>query len=180
MTPEEMARAAEKAGLDGVVITEHDTLWRTDELAALQRDAAGLKVFAGMEVSCREGHFLAIGIESTEGIYYDMPASKLIELAHGRGAAIIAAHPYRYDPAEGDLCYGLDIDGVEVDSSNTGPEASALAKRLARAKGVPEITSSDSHSVETLGRYFTEFPDDASNAKDVARSVLGWKGALGR
>src|SRR5258708_14083259 len=55
----ERARAV---GLDGVVITEHDYQWEADELADLAARADGLKVFSGVEVSTREGHFLVSGL----------------------------------------------------------------------------------------------------------------------
>lgn len=169
MTPEEAIRAAHQAGLDGMIFSEHDLLWSGKDLDLLRKEfTEEFLVFAGMEVSCEEGHFIVIGLTGNEGVSYGMPAEELIELSHESGAIVIAAHPYRYSLDQGDLCYGLEIDGVEVDSSNTTSEAALLAKTLAESKGVIKIQSSDSHSVKTLGSYFTEFPETISTAGEIA------------
>lgn len=172
MTPEEAVRAAMGAGLEGVVFSEHDTLWTEDELAQLRRKfGEKLKIFAGVEVSCEEGHFICLGLEDDSGLYHYMPAGELIALAHGNAAVVIAAHPYRYSVEQGDTCYGLDIDGVEVDSSNTTAEGRRLALELAERTGVAAIESSDSHSTTTVGRYSTEFEGEAGSIRDLAESI---------
>src|SRR4051812_29255222 len=60
--PDELLARARAAGLDGVVITDHDFQWPADELAALAARADDLRVFSGAEVSAREGHFLVYGL----------------------------------------------------------------------------------------------------------------------
>src|SRR6516162_7743877 len=63
MDPFDMVQRAVEIGLDGVVITEHDALWPERELDDLRAAAPGLVVLAGVEVSTREGHFLAYGVQ---------------------------------------------------------------------------------------------------------------------
>src|SRR5215813_9292992 len=64
--PLELIERARAAGLDGVVITDHDYQWHADELAELAARAGGLRVFSGAEISAREGHFLVYGLPSLE------------------------------------------------------------------------------------------------------------------
>jgi len=47
-------------GLTGVVITEHDWLWSEDELDELRAASPAMQVYAGVEVSAHEGHFLCM------------------------------------------------------------------------------------------------------------------------
>src|SRR5262245_64609777 len=62
--PSRLVERAKQLGLDGVAITEHDWLWTQPELEELRRAADGLMVFAGIEVSAREGHFLVYGVHN--------------------------------------------------------------------------------------------------------------------
>ena len=66
--PEVLVERARLAGLDAVVITEHDYQWEADELADLNARADGLVVLSGVEVSAREGHFLVYGLPDLEGV----------------------------------------------------------------------------------------------------------------
>ena len=50
-----LVKRAREIGLDGVVITEHDYQWGSDELAELAAHAAPLLVFSGAEISCARG-----------------------------------------------------------------------------------------------------------------------------
>src|SRR5215813_195545 len=64
MDPQVMLQRAREIGLHGVVITEHDWLWTEAELDELRAAAPGLVVLAGVEVSTRQGHFLAYGVRN--------------------------------------------------------------------------------------------------------------------
>ena len=75
MDPVALVRRARQIGLDGVVITEHDWLWTEDELRELRSVAPGLVVLAGVEVSAREGHFLAYGVSDPFAVPRGIEAS---------------------------------------------------------------------------------------------------------
>src|SRR5688572_19668660 len=60
--PFDLLRAAEAAGLDGVVLTEHDYLWTEDELDELRAAAPGLVILSGVEVAGRGGDMLCYGV----------------------------------------------------------------------------------------------------------------------
>src|SRR5260370_17144831 len=83
MDPIALVRRARQVGLDGVVITEHDCLWTETELEELRRAEPGLVVLAGVEVSCREGHFLAYGVRD------------LCAIPHGTGLAALSRDAHR-------------------------------------------------------------------------------------
>jgi len=95
--PWELIEHAREIGLDGVVITEHDYQWKADELAELAARAAPLRVFSGVEVSALEGHFLVYGLPSLEDVFPGIALAKLLPLVHRHRAAIVGAHPFRWD-----------------------------------------------------------------------------------
>jgi hypothetical protein len=175
-SPQAAVEAAIKAGLDAIVFTEHDCAWGSDEIERVRRYADGrLIVLSGMEVSCREGHFLLFGPVDYAALSVGMPVEDLIRLARLAGAAVIAAHPFRFDERQGYDCYGFDIDGVEVNSVNTSSRAHVLAEELASKKNLFRFTASDAHGVNYIGAYHTEFPDHVKNEEDVAAFILGFR-----
>jgi hypothetical protein len=174
MSPQAAVDAAINAGLDAVVFTEHDCAWTQDELENMAHYAGGrLIVMGGMEVSCREGHFLVFGLSDYSALSVGMSVTELISAAHAVGAAVIAAHPFRFDERQGYDCYLLDIDGVEVNSVNTSSRGHALAEELALKRDLFRFTSSDAHSATYVGAFYTEFSDDVRNQEDVAAYIIG-------
>ena len=79
------------------MITEHDYQWQPDELAELAARAGSLRVFSGAEISAREGHFLVYGLPSLEDVPPGILVRDLIEVVRRHQAAIVAAHPFRWD-----------------------------------------------------------------------------------
>lgn len=178
MSMEQAIEAAIRQQLDGIAITEHDYQWQEKELQPYQqRYGKYIRIFTGVEVSCLEGHFLVYGLPDLKEVYSGMPAKELIRIAHQQQAVVVVAHPYRYHREAGDYCYQLDIDGVEIDSSNTGKKAAQLALRLAEKKKVFPQISSDAHAPEVIGKYTTPFPDDMESIHDLVEFIRsrGWE-----
>ena len=61
--PFELLRSATAAGLDGIVITEHDYWWPDEELEELRAAAPELVILAGIEVTGRGGDVLVYGVK---------------------------------------------------------------------------------------------------------------------
>src|SRR3954470_24590280 len=95
--PRVLIARAREVGLDGVVITEHDYQWEAGELADLAARAGGLRVFSGAEVSVRGGHFLVYGLPYLDEAPPGVQLADLLRLVRRHGAAIVAAHPFRWD-----------------------------------------------------------------------------------
>jgi hypothetical protein len=177
--PHQLIEAARAAGLDGVVITEHDEQWTTDELAELSRQADGLVVLSGVEVSALEGHFLVYGLPDLDGIGPGIALGELIAEADRHGAAVVAAHPYRwgqdFDAIADEHAAGLA--GVELVSNNVTPETRALTEEVASRLRLATTGSSDGHQPEVVGCYFTEF---AGPIRTMAEFVAALKRGEGR
>ena len=178
--PEELIERAREAGLDGVVITEHDRIWDPDELDELSARADGLTVLSGAEVSTREGHFLVYGLTDLDDCAPGVALADLMRIVREQGAAIVAAHPYRWDQDFDAIIsdHGPAFDAVELASNNVLPDMrQKIDELLRRCPSMGSTGSSDAHEPATVGCYFTEFPGPV---RSMAEFVAALKGRSGR
>src|SRR5438270_5548718 len=120
MDPFALVRRAQEIGLDGVVITEHDWLWTEAELEELRAAAPGLVVLAGIEVSAREGHFLAYGVRDPFACRRGIGAAELCREVHRQGGVVVAAHPFRWGQKFDSILRKErpELDGLELMTNN--------------------------------------------------------------
>jgi len=92
-TLREIADAAGRAGLDYVVLTDHDTLVPRDDRWQGWRD--GVLLVAGVEISCRDrSHVVVMGGRDVAGLRWKPLRRVLFDLANQGAAAFVAhAHP---------------------------------------------------------------------------------------
>src|SRR5437868_2217657 len=119
MDPVDLVHRAREIGLDGVVITEHDWLWTEEELNELRAAAPGLVVLAGVEVSAREGHFLAYGVRDPFAVPHGIGVAALCREVHRQGGAVVAAHPFRWGQRFDEILRKEqpELDGLELMTS---------------------------------------------------------------
>jgi predicted metal-dependent phosphoesterase TrpH len=173
MDPFALCRRAESIGLDGVVITEHDWLWTEEELNELRREHPGLVILAGVEVSAREGHFLAYGVHNPFALPHGIGVSELCREVHAQGGAIVAAHPYRWrQPFDEILAEQRpDLDGLELMTRNMDEDCRRRAATVNRRLGLCGLGSSDAHDEEVLGVCYTDFRAQIRNAADLVAAI---------
>src|SRR5262245_45919067 len=173
MDPFALVRRAREIGLDGVVITEHDWLWTEPELEELRAAAPELVVLSGVEVSCREGHFLAYGVRNPFAVPRGMRAADLCREMHRQGGVVVAAHPFRWgQPFDSILKKERpELDGLELMTSNMDADCRRLAAGVRTRHHLAGLGSSDAHDEETRGVCYTESPDQDPGRADVAAAI---------
>ena len=171
--PTDLVREARARGLDAVVITEHDHQWSAGELAELNAQSEGLVVLSGAEVSAREGHFLVYGLPDLAEVEPGVSLGDLIKVVRQHQAAIVAAHPFRWEQDFPALIaqHGPVFDGVELVSNNVTPETRKLTERALQATPMPATGSSDGHVPAAVGCYYTEFPGTIRTMSDFVRAL---------
>ena len=92
LDPADLASRAREAGLDGICLTEHDSVWDPVEAQRIAEDQNFL-VIPGVEISTDDGHILAFGVEKY--VFGMHRVGRLAEHVQERGGCLIAAHPYR-------------------------------------------------------------------------------------
>lgn len=173
MPPDVLCRRAKQIGLDGFVITEHDWLWTDDELDELRQAHPGLVILAGVEVSTREGHFLAYGLRDPFRVPRGIGCADLCREVHRQGGAVVAAHPFRWGQKFDDILARQrpKIDGMELMTKNMDADCRTRAARTRSRLEVTGLGSSDSHEEETLGFCFTEFAATIRDMADLVEAI---------
>ena len=75
-----MIEAATRRGLEGIIITDHDSVRGGLVGIEVARDYRDFKVIPGAEITTRAGHILAIGID--ENVQRGLGVEETVELIH--------------------------------------------------------------------------------------------------
>jgi predicted metal-dependent phosphoesterase TrpH len=176
INPFSLLRQAQELGLAGLVITEHDFLWTSEELDELRAATPQVQVFAGMEVSAAEGHFLCYGVKEPVRLPRGIAVKNLCREVHAQGGVVIAAHPYRWNQNfDAVLGTGALLDGLEVLSSNMDASCRAKAKTVWENHTKPwsALGNSDGHQLPVIGVCYSEFPDAIRDESDLLEALRG-------
>jgi predicted metal-dependent phosphoesterase TrpH len=177
--PFDLLASARAAGLDGVVLTEHDYFWPDKELEELRAAAPDLVILSGIEVTGRGGDVLVYGITNPFSLSKGIAWPELCREVHRQGGVAVAAHPNRWgQPFERLLRDpGVEFDGIEVMSNNMDPDLRArAAELLVKHPYFAQLGNSDSHAPETVGCCYTDFDYDIRTARDLVAGIRGRKG----
>jgi predicted metal-dependent phosphoesterase TrpH len=173
--PEDLAFAMYRSGMDGLVIAEHDHLWPAEDIARLNAGLNRKRIYRGVEVSSRNGHFLVIGLDELDGIRPGIGIEALIRAIDAQQAAIIWAHPYLH---YGNIASPLDsvemprgLHAVEVASGVTHGKESTATRSLARRMGLAAVGGSDAHVPGQVGCAYTLLADLPVDEKHLAAAI---------
>ncbi|SEA38260.1 hypothetical protein SAMN04488065_2902 [Haloplanus vescus] len=173
--PEEIVTAAIEAGLDGVAITNHDTLDGYAEVVAQAPER--LDIIPGVEVTTTQGHMLALGV-STVPPQADPCA--VIDHIHEQGGVAVLSHPF--DTFRESYIDSLDeigdkVDAVEVTNSRCIlPRFNRRAREFADRRGLSVTGGSDAHFAMEVGRAVTECSGPVLDAIQADETQAGGRG----
>ena len=177
--PFELLKSARRAGLDGIVLTEHDYLWPEAELEELRAAEPELVILGGIEVTGRGGDMLVYGIADASTLPRGIGWGELVKEVHRQGGAAVAAHPNRWgQPFEKVVRdSGAELDGIEVMSNNMDRELRVQAAELLKKyPNFAQLGNSDSHAPWSVGCCYTEFDAVIRTSADLASAIRGRKG----
>lgn len=179
---DEMITVASLRGLDGILITEHNSIWHDEAFYAWALDES-VQLLNGIEVSTNWGHIVVIGLPRYISGIHDAEVLRII--ANRYHGFLIAAHPFRRVFERGRQVHNLLglhhptveeaashplfdlVDDVEVLNSGTSDHENALAREIARRRGWPGIGASDSHSANSVGQDVTVIDRPVSVVEDL-------------
>jgi len=173
-TLKEVVTNAKKRGLDGVAVTDHDTT-RGAKILAKQKQ---LLVIPSIEVSCLQGHVLALGV--TEPITPRLSLTETVEKIHQKDGIAVIAHPavVLKTGLGHKISSASSIDAIEVINAAAFPffVSNYLSRRLAQRLRLPETAGSDAHHPQEIGKAYTLI-DAESNRDDIIESIRRGKTA---
>lgn len=151
ITAEELVFYAKKRRLDGVAVTDHDSVEGLREFCHLE----GLLVVPGVEVETRQGHVLAIGVDTA--VEAGLSFFETVGLIHDLGGLAVVAHPTAFfKGASGDV-FDQGFDAMEVVNSSAMPFSFSVRRNrgLAARFGLPQTGGSDAHYGPEVGLGYT-------------------------
>lgn len=171
--PELLAHLVATSNLRVVAITDHDTIRGAREAAQLAC-FFGIDVIVGEEVSTRDGHLLALFIDT--GLPAGRPAAETIAAIHAQGGLAIVPHPFdtsvpslgRRSLRRPDWTFDA-IEGFNAGVIWSQRGCNRLACDAAGALGLPVVGGSDAHTLATIGQGYTLFP--GTSADDLYRAI---------
>lgn len=172
MSPRELVKAANKEGLDGIAVTDHDTMLNVDNVKEVSGD---LEIIPGVEITTDTGHILAWFIEE---VPQASDPVEVIEEVHDQGGYTSLAHPL--DPLRQvfkEVEVYKNTDFIEAVNSRVLPfwynqKASVKAKEFDK----PLSGGSDAHFSFEVGRAFTETETDIRKALEHKKTDVSGRG----
>jgi hypothetical protein len=174
LEPKTIIEIAKKRNLDGIAITDHDSLKGSIEAKKISND---FLIIEGSEINTISGEILAYGIQ--EEIRPNLLIEETIDQIHEQGGIAVTPHPY--DLFRNRLHKNIvkGIDGIEV--INAGCILSIfniLAFIKAREMKLPMTAGSDAHTKKDIGTAFTVFEPNDDVIKMIKNGLCRPEGKL--
>ena len=169
VSPADLVARARQLGLDGIAITDHNSVAGIREAEAAARD---LIVIPGIEISTRSGHVIAYGVR--EPILRDLSVRETVERITALGGVAVAAHPYRFWSGLGEpALLEARFSAYETCNARTLRRGNERARARAAERSVGQTGGSDSHFLDEAGRAVTVLEAGRLRPDDVVQ----WIGA---
>ncbi len=180
-TVRDVVRRAREAGLDGVAITDLNTLEGLAEIRAAAQEE-GFLALCGVEVTTDRGHYLCFFPDPARvpapaqvfGSATPWPVREVLGKVREMGGAAVAAHPYdkTIERPSGDVLFTLDgIHAIEgLNARRKGP-ANDLAVEAADHMNLPCTGASGAHELSEIGKAATLFRDPVTSEADVVAQL---------
>ena len=166
---EHAARLA-SLSLQGFALTDHNSTQGHAELRDLRSKYPQLLLVPGVEISTRDGHLLAYGIDRPAPTGQSIAESLAWVAAQG-GEAVVA-HPFRWPHGAGPrLGPAGSLRALEAVNGHNLRSANARAQALAERLAVPTTGGSDGHAAGEVGRAFPVVPAGCANVDDLLEAI---------
>lgn len=181
---EAIARAKQR-GLDGIAITDHDTI--EGALNALERKT-DIIIIPGIEINTEKGHIIGLGV--TEQIPPRLTPLETVNEIRKQGGIAVVPHPHEFfyhgiGPGE---TRSIKPEAIEVINSSSLflSFTKNLNQKLAESLNAAKVAGSDSHIPETIGDAYTTIHANSTRLEAIIQTIKnggtipeGTKTALG-
>lgn len=163
MEVEKIVNVAKRKGLNGIALTDHNTVDGWLNRRHLSRDEEFAFV-PGCEISCEEGHiiglFLTDSVDSNESL-------EVVDMIKDQGGISVLAHPYKYRTSINQKLLGR-VDGIEVFNGRIGLSQNRRAQEMAEKYQCALAAGSDAHFYPEIGRGMVI----ANDGEELRKSIL--------
>lgn len=158
-TPREMIKAAIKKGLDGLAITDHNTVKGSLVARKIAKDYKDFIIITGSEIRTKFGEVIGLGIN--EDVPMRLSIEETVEKIHDAGGIAVAPHPfgkYLFKKSVGEKI--KMVDAVEVFNATLTRVANMKALILSKKFKKSRTAGSDAHSIREVGNAGIICSDD--------------------
>ena len=169
-TPQEIIKHLQKRGLNGMAITDHNTV--KGGLNALKVAPKNFLVIPGVEISTRDGHIIALDVK--QNILREQSAEITIEKIIDLGGIPIVPHLFRSMSGikEEKLRHVVNkISAIEVFNSCSVPQSNLKVAKIAKIYNLGGTGGSDSHNPKYVGYGYTTVNTTDLNVDKVLSEI---------
>jgi len=168
LSPKRIVRIAEKRGLDGIAITDHNTIKGALDASKLNNS---IYIIIGSEIKTEIGDIICLFLN--EEITYKS-FDEVVDEIKSQDGLVVLPHPYKKNiDIPNELLKKVDL--IETLNGRLSPELNYKAQSLAKNKGMPIIGGSDAHISKSIGSVKTIFNCEKhaiQNVEDIKRLLL--------
>ena len=159
-SPKRIVRIAEKRGLHGIAITDHDTIKGALEA---QKFNKSIYVIIGSEIKTERGDVIGLFLnEEIASKHFD----DVVYEIKSQGGLVVLPHPYKKNrDIPNELLRKVDL--IETLNGRLSPDLNYKAHILAKNNGMPIIGGSDAHISASIGGVKTIFNCEKRAIHDV-------------
>jgi predicted metal-dependent phosphoesterase TrpH len=170
MSPEIIIKIARKKGLNGVAITDHNTILGGIKASKVER-APDFQIIIGTEIKTELGDILGLFLnqEIKNRIFEDV-----VEEIKTQGGLVVLPHPYRGHKNLEKLIEKADL--IEGFNARSGRKDNEMSLKMATIMNKPLTAGSDAHSLFEVGRGVTIAGENLERElKNGRTSIQGWE-----
>lgn len=153
-SPEEIIKVVKKKGLNGLAITDHNTV--KGGLEGLKHSSEDFLVIPGVEISTSDGHILALNVK--ENIPKGLTASETVDKILDLNGIPIVPHLFRNMSGIKENKLKLlkeKINAIEIFNSCSLPQSNLKTAKVAKKYNLGGTGGSDSHIPKYAGEAYT-------------------------
>jgi len=167
LEPKIIVKLAKIRGLNGVAITDHNTLEGIEKMKKLKFD---FLLVQGCEIKTTSGEILAYGIQ--EEIEKELSFEETLDRVHEQGGIAIAPHPFDIFRRNFGENLKEGIDGVEIFNARcTFDQFNRLAFLEAKKRKLAFTAGSDAHLASEIGNAYTIFNSNVSEEDEILKLI---------
>lgn len=177
----DVVRRAREAGLDGVVITDLNTLDALPEARAAAKEE-GILALCGVEVTTDRGHYLCFFPDPSRvpapaqifGSATPWPVREVLDKVRELGGVAVAAHPYdkTIERPSGDVVFTLEgLAAIEGLNATRRGAINDLAMEAADHMNLPCTGASGAHELADIGKAATLFKLPVATEADLVEQL---------
>ena len=164
LDPAKILEISSRKGLDGIAVTDHNSIRGGLETRDLNRSS--LVVMVGSEIRTEWGDIVCLFLEK------EIITRKFLEVVdevRKQKGIMILAHPFWKHTLSEELLSNIDL--VEAFNSRISPKLNSKGEKLALERDLPQVAGSDAHLPWEIGKGITGF-EVSSLPLDLKQMIL--------